>query len=270
LLHGLSNGAGGRCRIFPYRLVYRISSFCLPRAIGLSSQAFESRLIYTFVDTRCKPLAIASAVDEPLCRRESSRRCWPRARASRRDRAVVGATRADAHGIQHESTAVNRFTVPAIMSSHAQCPECQSSRSRTARGRFAASGTQAFRNRECKECGTVWRPSCPRGVAVVFIAAGFVLPLSIIFIFGAFPNEARGFWSMGSVFVIGISSAVYGIRVLRGRAGQLRVLGKVETKAENAAVLPAFRPGDVPCVSCGQPVSSATRVCASCGWTQPC
>jgi len=77
-----------------------------------------------------------------------------------------------------------------------------SSRSRTARGRFAASGTQAFRNRECKECGTVWRPSCPRGVAVVFIAAGFVLPLSIIFIFGAFPNEARGFWSMGSVFVI--------------------------------------------------------------------
>lgn len=93
-------------------------------------------------------------------------------------------------------------------------------------------------DRECLTCGTVWRPKCPIWGALIAIVFGG--PLALLF-FGGFVQflmeaASRGVESTTQIAVafviflgLGIATAsafFYGIGVLIGVAGRLRILAK--------------------------------------------
>ncbi len=129
------------------------------------------------------------------------------------------------------------------MSDQKQCPACQSAKIKTASGQFASSPSQAVNNLQCEACGTAWRPACSRGLAIFIIIAGIVLPGGVIAIEAAIgrgfadvaastgkPTEGSnsGTWVIVVICVAAMIRCVYyGVKVLRGEAGQLKILGKV-------------------------------------------
>ena len=134
------------------------------------------------------------------------------------------------------------------MPSHKQCPTYQNLKTRTASGQFASSGDQAFKNRTCDACGTTWRPACPRWLAITIIVAGIVLPLGLLALNLAgsqgiselgntmgrpAQTQPRNGWGMPAVcgFVMA-ACGLYGIRVLYGKAGQMRILVNPTDKDE--------------------------------------
>lgn len=203
------------------------------------------------------------------------------------------------------------------MASSTICPQCQSANtSSTSRG--GVSSRQAFSNRLCNACGTVWRPAAPRWLAIAIIVAGLVVPFAAITInsaiaqhfsdindlgFGASSSKSSNTpWQNGFYISVGLGACVYGIRILRGRAGQLHVLekgsaappiirpgseipnsrslfaplesqpprnsGKVVSTAK--VVEPAVTPGgDGQCVACQQRIDVGIRLCPHCGSIQP-
>lgn len=168
------------------------------------------------------------------------------------------------------------------MFKYRKCPKCQSARTK----QHASSHLRPLTDRVCRECGTIWRPGTPRPLAYALILAGILLPIAVLTIdaamkqdfqdlnqmgYGTAPPEASKFSLTRFVAIgSGLIAIIYGIRVVRGRAGQLHVLGRVEPERNVAPVEPAeFAPGDRPCVSCFQPVAAGERTCRHCGWTQP-
>lgn len=124
------------------------------------------------------------------------------------------------------------------MNGHAQCPVCESLNTQVTEGEFKASGFQAFGNRICNRCGTAWRPSCPRWAAIVCVVTGVLLLLAILVPLGLVlaqhkipdlggDNSLKGVGIVGFFVVAGFGFAVYGIAVLCGRAGSMKILGKV-------------------------------------------
>jgi hypothetical protein len=102
------------------------------------------------------------------------------------------------------------------MNDHTQCPACHSPSTHVTKGEFKATGFQAFGNRVCNECGTAWRPACPRGVATVSIVAGFVVFGCTLTVAGSslaksgFPplGDAKDLKAIGSVGFLGVMGCV--------------------------------------------------------------
>jgi hypothetical protein len=127
------------------------------------------------------------------------------------------------------------------MNDHTQCPACRSLSTHVTKGEFKASGFQAFGNRVCDECGTAWRPRCPRWAAILSIVTGCVMLGGIFAVPGGFflsqspsrnlndANAFKGLLVLGFFVVMGFCSFFYGIAVLLGRAGKMEILGKVLT-----------------------------------------
>src|ERR1017187_5605233 len=114
------------------------------------------------------------------------------------------------------------------MNDHTQCPACRSLSTHVTKGEFKASGFQAFGNRVCDECGTAWRPRCPRWAAILSIVTGCVMLGGIFAVPGGFflsqspsrnlndANAFKGLFVLGFFVVMGFCSFFYGIAVLLG------------------------------------------------------
>ena len=76
------------------------------------------------------------------------------------------------------------------------------------------------KDRECQECGSVWRPACPRPAALVFLLIG------IAFLAGAFcimhSDASKG--TIGFPISVGGASLLYGVSALVGSARQVRII----------------------------------------------
>src|ERR1035441_8778793 len=57
------------------------------------------------------------------------------------------------------------------MYGHTQCPACGGLSTHVTKGEFKASSFQAFGNRVCDQCGTAWRPRCPRWAAPLCLSS---------------------------------------------------------------------------------------------------
>jgi hypothetical protein len=164
------------------------------------------------------------------------------------------------------------------MNDHTQCPACHSPSTHVTKGEFKATGFQAFGNRVCNECGTGWRPACPRGVATVSIVSGFVVFGCALTVAGSslakfgFPplGDAKDLKAIGPVGFLGVMGAwalFYGIAVLRGRAASSRFWAKfswlrgrrLPTQATPTLVCAGYQrpvsPGGY-CPQCGRATSS--------------
>jgi succinate dehydrogenase/fumarate reductase cytochrome b subunit len=129
------------------------------------------------------------------------------------------------------------------MNDHTQCPACRSLCTHVTKGDFKASGFQAFGNRVCDQCGTAWRPRCPRWAAIVSIVTGCAMLGGFLAV--AWPDLQR--YGLASFFesarasgktikplkgfailvVVALWACFYGVAVLLGRAGKMEILGKV-------------------------------------------
>jgi hypothetical protein len=139
------------------------------------------------------------------------------------------------------------------------CPKCGSADCKT----VETHGFQFSKNRECKTCGVIWKPACPKWAAKVCVglgigfAATFLVLLIISLILGipdmysSFKGTSEGiapkpvqklwhifgFISLMVIFYGGLATlfakaAQYGIRVLKGKTGSLQIVreGKPSTK----------------------------------------
>jgi hypothetical protein len=165
---------------------------------------------------------------------------------------------------------------------HIQCPVCHSLRTRVTKGEFKASGFQAFDNRICDQCGTAWRPRCPRWAAIVSIVGGCVVVGSVLAIVGFLFNRygphifsnVKSFKLLvifGLFAGMGLWACSYGVDVLRRRAGRVKILGKV---IEAPAAPETSEPGsssltDGVCVGCQRPIPPGSAYCPHCGRSQP-
>ena len=124
------------------------------------------------------------------------------------------------------------------MNGHAQCPVCKSLNTQVTKGEFKASGFRAFGNRICERCGTAWQPACPGWAAIVSVMTGVLLLLAILVPLGLFlarhkipdlsgEDNLNGVAMVGFFVVAGFGFIIYGIAVLCGRAGSMKILGKV-------------------------------------------
>jgi hypothetical protein len=169
------------------------------------------------------------------------------------------------------------------MNGHTQCPACRSLSTHVTKGEFKASGFQAFGNRVCDQCGTAWRPRCPRWAAIVSIVTGCALLGAILAVTGGFlfsqpaPHSFRdamsgkGLLLFGFFTVMGLWACSYGIAVLLSRAGKMIILGKVLAAP---AASETSESGDISltdgvCVGCQQPVPPGSAYCPHCGRPQP-
>jgi len=167
------------------------------------------------------------------------------------------------------------------MNDHTQCPTCRSLSTHVTEGEFKASGFQAFGNRVCDECGTAWRPGCPRWAAILSILTGCVVlgcvfgAIRFLFKQHVLPNFSdasafKGLLLFGFFTVMGLWACFYGITVLLGRAGKMIILGKV--LAAPAAPEPSEPESssltDHVCVGCQRPVPPGSAYCPHCGLRQ--
>jgi hypothetical protein len=172
---------------------------------------------------------------------------------------------------------------------YTECPSCGSSNSRVSLTEFRARwGWQPLGNRICGECGTAWRPQCPRWAAAVSIVVGCVMwagALALVglaaheqglsnFIDSIVQNESPEVGKATLLFATFILLALwpflYGMAVLRGRAGKLEILGKVlptssvpEISETGSRPLPARV-----CAGCRQPIPPGSAFCPHCGLRQ--
>jgi hypothetical protein len=175
------------------------------------------------------------------------------------------------------------------MNDYTQCPTCGSSNSRVSQTEFRARwGWQPLGNRICEECGTAWRPQCPRWAAVVSIVLGcamWAIALALVipalhkqglsnFIDDLMQNQSRDRDEAILMFVVFVMLALwpflYGIAVLRGRAGKPMILGKV-LSAPVAALASELGTGSTTvgvCVGCQRPIPPGSKYCPHCGLRQ--
>jgi hypothetical protein len=105
-------------------------------------------------------------------------------------------------------------------------------------------------NRTCLICGALWKAPCPKWAAALSILMGI-----LFFIFGAilsramaiYPTEAADKIIIIVIISIGVAFFLYGILVLRGKAGKA---GKLRIVNKNGSTIPAE------CPNC-----SGNRVC---------
>jgi hypothetical protein len=125
------------------------------------------------------------------------------------------------------------------------CPVCGSANTGKATGKFKAVGFRAFPNRRCYVCDTIWAPGYPKWAALVCIVTGvtvFFLKILIdaIGLMAAGPeNVNRGIlYSFSNAFVIftfSLLPTLYGLAVLVGIGGKLRILSKGSLTVQQAA-----------------------------------
>ena len=125
---------------------------------------------------------------------------------------------------------------------HTKCPACQSQNTTEATGQFAGSGLQAFKNRICLDCGTAWRPQCPRWLAVAFIVVGCALPViqsatvkassELDSAMGKPVQAQPGSSANWGFFAVGGTAIGYGLLALFGKASKMEILGKAEEHKE--------------------------------------
>jgi F0F1-type ATP synthase membrane subunit c/vacuolar-type H+-ATPase subunit K len=165
------------------------------------------------------------------------------------------------------------------MNGPTQCPACRSLRTHITKGEFKTRGFQAFGNRLCYDCGTAWRPLCPRWAAILSVSVGGLLLGIILAVAGGalFSQTVRndvqdalvnkGLLLFGFITVTGFWAFWYGVAVLRGRAGQLEILGKTiaaTPAAENSEPENNSLSEGV-CIRCQRPVPPGSVYCAGCG-----
>jgi hypothetical protein len=167
------------------------------------------------------------------------------------------------------------------MNGHSQCPACGSLSTHVTKGEFKASGFQAFGNRVCDRCGTAWTPPCPRWAAIASIVTGCVVLGVILAGTGFLLNQRvpanfnyakaiKVVVMFGFFAVMGLWACSYGMNVLLGRAGEIKILGKVfaapaapETSEPGSGSLT-----DSVCVGCQRPVPPGSAYCPHCGRPQ--
>jgi len=174
------------------------------------------------------------------------------------------------------------------MNDYAKCPACGSSNSGVSLREFKAWGWQPLGNRICGECGTAWRPQCPRWAAAVSIVLGCVMwaiALALVipalhkqglsnFIDDVIQNRSTERDKAMVMFVTFVALALwpflYGIAVLRGRAGKPMILGKVlvPSAAVEKAEAESGLLTDGVCVGCQRSVPVGSAYCPHCGLRQ--
>ncbi len=170
------------------------------------------------------------------------------------------------------------------MSEYTQCPACRSLNTRVTKGDFRAKGFQALGNRICDQCGTAWRPRCPRWAAIACIITGCVMlggfsvtawpdlhshGLGTLLNMQGRRGSAKGLVGLVTLVVAAFWACLYGIAVLCGHAGKLTVLGKVLPTQGGSAEPERDLANDVPCTRCQRPVSPGSAYCPHCGLQQP-
>jgi hypothetical protein len=120
---------------------------------------------------------------------------------------------------------------------HTQCPSCQSKNTTLAPAQFPSAPNQAFKNRICLNCGTAWRPRCPRWLAVAVIILGTAIPPIQFAIDKGFSdvNSAVGQSRQGGgshwiSFAFAGAAIAGGLMALFGDVGKMKILGKIEPK----------------------------------------
>lgn len=115
-----------------------------------------------------------------------------------------------------------------------KCPVCLENRSRS----VATKGFRFRPDQECKKCGSIWRPPCPKWAAIlccilsiplVLIGIGGGITYTIITLqeSGLRTDEQIGSTAFAiGLTAIGVGALRYGVRVLRGRTGALEILKK--------------------------------------------
>jgi len=128
--------------------------------------------------------------------------------------------------------AVGRGKARRKIAAKATCPVCGSGRPRLRISRGVPSLTLGLTaigwDRECQECGTSWRAACPKWAGWVFLGIGFItMALWFGFIIAMSRIPELGilflcffFWPI----VLGIWVLVYGLSVVAGKSGQLKIL----------------------------------------------
>lgn len=109
------------------------------------------------------------------------------------------------------------------------CPVCGSALTGKAGGKYQAVLFEAFANRHCRVCNTIWHPGCPKSVGVVCILAGLAL-----FLFKYLMNlldsmtSDRGMSPLASTLADFFASLpiLYGLGVLLGTTGKMQILSK--------------------------------------------
>ena len=183
------------------------------------------------------------------------------------------------------------MTSQSTMNHYTKCPSCGSPNSRVSLTEFRARwGWQPLGNRICGECGTAWRPQCPRWAAAVSIVVGCVMWACALTLVGVAaheqglssfidsivqnesPDVSKGILVFAAFILLALWPFLYGIFVLRGQAGELRILGKVlVAPAAPETTESGCRPlTDGVCAGCRQPVPPGSAFCPHCGLRQSC
>ena len=175
------------------------------------------------------------------------------------------------------------------MNDYTKCPSCGSSNSRVSLTEFRARwGWQPLGNRICGVCGTAWRPQCPRWAAVVSIVVGCLMWATALTLVGLAareqglpkfvdsivqnqsPDVSKAILVFAAFILLALWPFLYGIAVLRGRAGEIKVLGKV---GPTSSAWPTPESGsqyliDGVCAGCRQPIPPGSAFCPHCGLRQ--
>ena len=175
------------------------------------------------------------------------------------------------------------------MNDYTQCPTCGSSNSRVSLTEFRARwGWQPLGNRSCGACGTAWRPQCPRWAAVVSIVLGCAMwagALAVVWaasrkqglpnlidsiVQNQSPEVEKAILLFTVLVLLALWPFLYGIAVLRGRAGKPMILGKV---LASPAVVEKSEQGsssltDRVCVGCQRSIPLGSAYCPHCGRRQ--
>jgi hypothetical protein len=117
-----------------------------------------------------------------------------------------------------------------------QCPACRSLNTTVKTGPLSRSLTgQAFKNRICSDCGTVWRPPTPKWMAIIVIVLGIAAPLlqsgiakasiGLNAALGKPVVDPHSGWDWLCYAVSGMAVA-YGLLALFGKAGRFEILRK--------------------------------------------
>ena len=175
------------------------------------------------------------------------------------------------------------------MNDYTQCPTCGSSNSRVSLTEFRARwGWQPLGNRICGECGTTWRRQCPRWAAVVSIVLGcamWAIALALVipalhkqglsnFIDDVIQNQSterdKAMVMFLTFVVLALWPFLYGIAVLRGRAGKPMILGKVHSApvATVASESGSSSTAAGVCVGCQRAIPPGSAYCPHCGLRQ--
>jgi len=163
------------------------------------------------------------------------------------------------------------------MNDHTQCPACRSLNTHVTKGEFKASGFQAFGNRVCNQCGTAWRPRCPRWAAIGSIVTGFFVLggvlATVVFLGPATlsnAKDAEGVVGFCLLVVMGTWAFFYGMAVLLGRAGKMRILGKVlaAPAAPETSEAGSGSANEGICRACQRPIPPGSAYCLHCGVRQ--